>query len=257
MPQHRIVSRDEWLAARKALLAKEKELTRLRDRLNAERRALPWVRVEKSYLFDTPRGKRTLSDLFEGRSQLFVQHFMFAPDWEEGCIGCSFAADHIDGAVVHLEHHDVTFVAVSRAPLAKLQAYKKRMGWRFKWVSSEGSDFNYDYHVSFTKEELAKGKVYYNYEMIDAAIEDLPGASVFYKDEKGDIYHTYSAYARGGEELLGTYVILDATPKGRNETGPHYNLMDWVKRRDQYEDGKGSSSCCASGEARQQERVRA
>lgn len=257
MPQHRIVSRDEWLAQRKALLAKEKELTRLRDRLSAERRELPWVKVEKSYLFDTPQGRKSLSDLFEGRSQLFVYHFMFAPGWEEGCTGCSFAADHFDGAVVHLEHHDVTVVAVSRAPLAKLEAYRKRMGWRFSWVSSAGSDFNYDYHVSFTKEELAKGKVFYNFETTDASIEELPGASVFYKDEKGDVFHTYSGYGRGGEELLGSYVILDATPNGRNENGPHHNLMDWVRRHDQYEDAEGSSSCCASGEAGPRERARA
>jgi predicted dithiol-disulfide oxidoreductase (DUF899 family) len=257
MPQHRIVSRDEWLAARRALLAKEKELTRLRDRLSAERRELPWVRVERNYVFDTAQGKKTLAELFEGRSQLFVYHFMFGPDWEEGCIGCSFAADHFDGAAVHLEHHDVTVVAVSRAPLAKLEAYKKRMGWRFKWVSSAGSDFNYDYHVSFTREEMARGRVFYNFGMTDASIEELPGASVFYRDENGDIYHTYSAYARGGEELLGAYVILDATPNGRNETGPYRNLMDWVKRHDQYEEAEGSQPCCATGTAQRSGCVRA
>ena len=191
---------------------------------------MPWVKVEKTYLFEGPRGKESLADLFEGRSQLIVQHFMFPPDWEAGCVGCSFAADHIDAAYQHLQHHDVTCVAVSRAPLEKLDAYRRRMGWQFKWVSSEGSDFNYDYHVSFTKEQLAKGKVYYNYEMIDASIEELPGGSVFIKDEDGSIYHTYSGYGRSGEEVLSAYMLLDITPKGRNENGP----MDWVRRHDDY-----------------------
>jgi predicted dithiol-disulfide oxidoreductase (DUF899 family) len=226
--QHRIVSQEEWLAARKAHLRIEKALTRMRDLVAAERRALPWVRVEKEYVFDGPDGKETLAELFDGRSQLIVQHFMFGPDWEEGCIGCSFAADHLDAAYMHLKHHDVTFVAISRAPLAKLEAYRKRMGWRFKWVSSYGSNFNYDYHVSFTEDELAKGKVYYNYAMTDQGFDELPGASVFYKDAAGDIFHTYSRFGRGGEEVLGAYMLLDITPKGRNETGPNYNLLDWV-----------------------------
>ena len=160
---HKVVSREEWIAARKELLAKEKEVTRLRDKLSAERRKLPWVKVEKNYVFDGPTGKETLADLFDGRSQLFVKHFMLGPGWKEGCVGCSFEVDHIEGALVHLEHHDVTYVAISRVPLAEIEAFKKRMGWRFKWVSSYGSDFNYDYHVSFTKEDIAKGKVYYNY----------------------------------------------------------------------------------------------
>jgi predicted dithiol-disulfide oxidoreductase (DUF899 family) len=242
MDHPRIVSRAEWLDARKQLLRKEKELTRLRDRLSAERRELPWVRVEKQYVFDTPSGKRTLAELFDGRSQLLVNHFMLGPGWQQGCVGCSFGADHIDGALVHLEHHDVTVVAVSRAPLPEIEAYKKRMGWRFKWVSSYGSDFNYDYHVSFTQEDLAKGKVYYNYEMTEAAIEELPGLSVFIKDESGDVFHTYSTYARGAEELLGTYMVLDRTPKGRNENGPHHNLMDWVRRHDEYEDARQTSA---------------
>jgi predicted dithiol-disulfide oxidoreductase (DUF899 family) len=244
--QHKIVSRDEWIAARKAHLAREKELTRLRDRLSAERRALPWVKVEKEYVFDTPEGKKTLADLFGGRSQLVVRHFMFSPDWEEGCVGCSFGADHVDGANQHLTHHDVTFVAISRAPLAKLEAYKRRMGWRFPWVSSAGSDFNYDYHVSFTPAEIAKGKVYYNYETADASIDELPGSSVFYKDEAGNIFHTYSSYGRGNEEAIGTYMLLDLTPKGRNETGPHHNLMDWVRRHDQYENAERVGACCHS-----------
>jgi predicted dithiol-disulfide oxidoreductase (DUF899 family) len=241
MEPHKIVSEEKWIAARKKLLAKEKELTRARDRLSAERRKLPWVKVEKGYVFDTTEGKRTLADLFEGRSQLIVQHFMFGPDWEEGCPGCSFEADHVDAAYQHVRHHDVTYVAVARAPLAKLEAYRKRMGWHFKLVSSAGSDFNYDYHVSFTKDELAKGKVYYNYATTDSEMEDLPGASVFYKDAAGDIYHTYSSYARGGEEVLGAYMLLDITPKGRNESGP----MDWVRRHDEYEDEPAERSSAA------------
>jgi len=233
--EHTIVSRDAWLAARKTLLAREKEFTRLRDKLAAERRALPWVRVEKPYSFATTRGKRTLAQLFDGRSQLVVKHFMFGPGWQEGCVGCSFGADHIDGALAHLEHHDVSVVAVSRAPLAEIRAYKQRMGWRFEWVSSHGSDFNHDYHVSFTKEELASGKVFYNYTMIDGTMEELPGLSVFYRDDAGQIFHTYSTYARGSEELATTYMVLDLTPKGRNETGPRHNLTDWVRRHDQYD----------------------
>jgi predicted dithiol-disulfide oxidoreductase (DUF899 family) len=232
--KHPVASREEWLAARVALLAKEKEYTRLRDRLAAERRALPWVRVDKTYVFDAPEGKKTLADLFDGRSQLVVKHFMLGPGWKDGCVGCSFGADHIGGGLVHLEHHDVSVVAVSRAPLEEIEAYKWRMGWRFRWVSSHGNDFNYDYHVSFSKDDLATGKVYYNYRMIDAGIDELPGLSVFVKDENGEVFHTYSSYGRGGEELITTYMVLDLTPKGRNETGPHHNLMDWVKRHDEY-----------------------
>jgi predicted dithiol-disulfide oxidoreductase (DUF899 family) len=230
----KLASRDEWLTARKELLKQEKELTRQRDALSAKRRELPWVRVEKEYVFDTPKGKQTLANLFDGRSQLVVNHFMLGPGWKEGCVGCSFGADHIEGALVHLEHHDVTVVVVSRAPLHEIEAYKKRMGWRFNWVSSYDSDFNYDYHVSFTKDDVTKGRVYYNFEMTEALIEELPGLSVFYKDAAGDIFHTYSSYARGAEELLGTYMVLDLTPKGRNETGPNHNLMDWVRRHDEY-----------------------
>ncbi len=235
----RIVSRDEWLAARKELLAKEKQLTHQRDALNAERRKLPWVKVEKNYVFDGIKGKQTLADLFAGRSQLMVYHFMFGPDWTAGCPGCSFLVDHIDGALPHLQHHDVTLVAVSRAPLAKIQAYKARMGWRFPWVSAFGSDFNYDYHVSFREEELASGKVLYNFREIDSADanDELPGLSAFYKDEAGTIFHTYSSYARGGEELIGTLMILDQAPKGRNET----TTMDFVRRHDEYE-GSGQSA---------------
>ncbi|MGH8011398.1 MAG: DUF899 domain-containing protein [Candidatus Binataceae bacterium] len=233
----RIVSQDEWIRARQELLRKEKELTAMQDEVNRQRRELPWVKVEKNYSFDGPRGKETLADLFDGRSQLIIYHFMFAPEWEEGCVGCSFFADHIDGARLHFEHHDLMFAAISRAPLAKLEAYKKRLGWRFKWLSSSGSDFNYDFHVSFNKDEMAKGRVNYNYTMTEATTSDLPGISVFYKDESGGIFHTYSSYARGDERGLGAYMFLDLTPKGRNETGPNYNLTDWVKRHDKYESG--------------------
>lgn len=233
--EHRtVVSRTEWLAVRKDLLAKEKALTRARDALSAERRQLPWVKVEKEYVFNTPEGNEELADLFDGRSQLIVYHFMWRGELGEGCVGCSFLSDHIDGADLHLSHHDVTFVAISRAPLSDLEAYKKRMGWRFKWVSSHGSNFNFDYHVSLTEEDLAKGEVYYNYEVIPASIEELSGISVFYKDENGDIFHTYSSYGRGNEEVLGAYMYLDLTPKGRNENGPNHNMTDWVRHHDRY-----------------------
>jgi predicted dithiol-disulfide oxidoreductase (DUF899 family) len=232
---NRIVSQQEWTDARKALLAREKELTKLTDEINSERQKLPWVKVDKNYVFDTPAGKKTLGDLFDGRSQLVVYHFMLGPGWAAGCVGCSFFADHVDGPNIHLSHHDVSFVAVSRAPLSEIDAYKKRMGWRFNWVSSSASDFNYDYHVSFRKEDLAKGKVYYNFEMTDGSMEDLHGTSVFFKDDSGAIYHTYSSYGRGDERSLGTYMFLDVTPKGRNETGPNFNLTDWVRRHDEYD----------------------
>lgn len=233
-PNHEVVSREDWLEARKALLAVEKEETKLRDKVRAERLALPWVKVDKAYSFDTPEGRKTLADLFDGRSQLMVYHFMFGPDWQAGCPGCSFVADHIDGMLPHLNHHDVTMVCVSRAPLDKIEAYKKRMGWKFPWYSSYGSDFNFDYQVSFTKEELAGEKVYYNYRETPSADahDELPGMSAFFRDEAGDIYHTYSEYARGGEEILGTLMVLDRAPKGRNETG----TLSFVKRHDEYDD---------------------
>jgi predicted dithiol-disulfide oxidoreductase (DUF899 family) len=235
MDRPKLVSRDEWLAARKQHLSKEKEFTRLRDKLSAERRELPWVKIEENYLFDGPKGKETLGDLFDGRSQLIVYHFMFGPEWEEGCKSCSFLSDHIDGALVHLAHRDVTFVVVSRAPLSKIEAFKKRMGWRFKWVSSYGNDFNFDYHVSFTKDELAKGKVYYNYDMNEFPSEEGPGISVFYKDGSGDIFHTYSSYARGLDILVGTYNYLDLVPKGRDEAELPWT-MAWVRHHDKYDE---------------------
>ena len=249
----KVVSRAEWLAARKELLAKEKELTRSRDALSQKRRELPWVKVEKSYVFDGPKGEESLADLFGTRSQLIIYHFMFGPGWGEGCVGCSFLSDHVDGALLHLLPHDLSYVAVSRAPLAELEAFKKRMGWKFKWVSSYGSDFNYDYQVSFDKDEIARGKAYYNFEMQNVPSEELSGTSVFYKDAKGDIFHTYSSYARSGEALLGTYHLLDLTPKGRNETR---DMTDWVRHHDRYNAGgfvqpsgryqaaEKSDSCC-------------
>jgi predicted dithiol-disulfide oxidoreductase (DUF899 family) len=231
--EHAVVSEAEWTRARVELLKKEKEMTRLRDELSRQRRELPWRKVEKEYVFDTPEGRKTLADLFAGRSQLIVKHFMFGPGWKEGCVGCSFEVDHIEGALTHLENHDVSYVAVARAPLAEIEAFKKRMGWHFRWVSSYGSDFNYDFHVSFTPEQVAKGEAYYNYKVQSPGIDELSGNSVFYRNEAGEIFHTYSVYGRGNEEALGTYMYLDLTPKGRNETG-RGNLTDWVRHHDRY-----------------------
>jgi predicted dithiol-disulfide oxidoreductase (DUF899 family) len=232
MLENPVVSRDDWTQARKDLLRKEKALTRQRDAIAAERRALPWVRVEKNYLFDGPEGQETLADLFGGRSQLIVKHFMMGPGWKEGCVGCSFHADHIDGALMHLPQRDVTLLAVSRAPLAEIDAFRRRMGWRFKWVSSYGSDFNFDYHVSFTPDEIASGKVFYNYEQRDFMSEEMSGTSVFYRRPDGAIFHTYSSYARGNEGFLGAYHYLDIVPKGRDET---HSLADWVRHHDRYD----------------------
>ena len=230
--QSKVVSEAEWLVARKDLLTREKELTRLRDEVSRHRRELPWVKVNKSYVFDGPDGKETLSDLFNGHSQLIVYHFMLGPDWEEGCKSCSFLADHFDGANWHLPHRDVSFVVISRAPLSNIQAYQKRMGWRFKWLSSFGNDFNFDYHVSFTREDEKKGKVYYNYATQQFISDELPGLSVFYKDDEGDVFHTYSMYARGLDILVGAYNFLDLVPKGRDENPD--STMDWVRRHDEY-----------------------
>ena len=248
---HPIVSPEEWLAARRELLQKEKDLTRQRDALSAERRRLPWVKVEKQYTFVTPEGRKTLADLFDGRRQLIVYHFMFGPEWEEGCPGCSFLADHIDGANLHLPHAGLTLVVISRAPLPRIEAFKKRMGWKFPWVSSFESGFNYDFHVSFTPEALAKGKVPYNFELSDGN-DELPGVSVFFKNAAGDVFHTYSTYGRGGEELLGAYKYLDLAPEGRNETGPGSNMTDWMRHHDRYPSADpshaspGPDSCCCS-----------
>ena len=243
MQHHPVVSREEWLKARKAHLKNEKALTRMRDLVSAERRTLPWVKMEKEYIFDTPEGKKRLSDLFGENSQLIVYHFMWRWDLGQGCVSCSFFADHVDGANIHLASHDVTLVAISRGKLEDLVIYKRRLGWKFPLISSYGGDFNFDFGVSFTKEQL-KGKVNYNYAMIDGAdaFDELPGISVFYKDEKGDVFHTYSSYARGGDILLGAFNFLDMTSKGRNEG----QIMGWVKRNDEYEPDGKSAACCAS-----------
>jgi predicted dithiol-disulfide oxidoreductase (DUF899 family) len=233
MEKHRIVPHAEWVAARKALLAEEKEFNRLRDRLSEKRRNLPWERVEKDYVFDGPSGKARLAQLFAGKSQLLVYHFMFDPDWEAGCKSCSFWADNFSNIPVHLKHRDVSLVAISRAPLDKIEAFRKRMGWSFPWYSSHGSDFNFDYHVSFRPEDRAQGEVEYNYRPIKTTMSELPGISVFFRDEDGAVYHTYSTYARGLDMLNGAYHMLDLVPKGRDEEG---RGQFWVRLHDRYED---------------------
>jgi len=235
---HRVVTREEWVGERKALLAREKDLTRLRDQIARERRALPWVRIDTNYIFDAPEGRRTLAELFEGRRQLLVQHFMLAPGWEQGCPSCSFMADHSDGMTVHLAHRDLTLVAVSRAPLAEIERFRQRMGWRFKWVSAHGSDFNYAFGVSFTPQEVANGKLSYNYGSWPFASEEWPGISVFYQDAGGQIFHTYSTYGRGVEVMMGTYNMLDLTPKGRDERDVDHK-MEWVRHHDRYPTAPG------------------
>jgi predicted dithiol-disulfide oxidoreductase (DUF899 family) len=248
---HPVVSSERWLTERRALLAHEKELTRLRDRIARERRALPWERVDKDYVFEGPAGRCTLAQLFEGRHQLIVQHFMFAPGWEQGCPSCSFMADHSDGMNVHLAHRDVTLVAVSRAPLAEIERFRRRMGWQFKWVSSFGTDFNHDFGVSFTPQAQAGGTVDYNYGKQSFPTEEAPGISVFYKDDAGDVFHTYSTYGRGVEVMMGTYELLDLTPKGRDERDVDYK-MEWVRHHDRYDPepragaATAGGSCCAS-----------
>jgi predicted dithiol-disulfide oxidoreductase (DUF899 family) len=228
---HAVVSHREWLAARQALLEKEKEFTRLREELAQKRRELPWEKVEKTYTFEGPRGKETFADLFEGRSQLVVYHFMFGPENDAGCPQCSFWADNFDDVIVHLNQRDVTMVAISRAPYPKLAAYEKRMGWSFKWVSSAGGDFNFDYNVSFSPEEVAAKKEFYNYRAGNAGMSDREGVSVFYKDAGGAVYHTYSTFARGIDIFNTAYHYLDVVPKGRDEGGRN---QFWVKRRDEY-----------------------
>ena len=242
MTTHQIATQEQWLAASRALVEEEKFLSRLRDQLNEKRRALPWVRLEKNYVFESTNGPVSLAGLFEGRSQLAIYHFMFAPDWDEGCTGCSLLCDHVDGARQHFEHNGLGFAAVSRAPLAKLQAYRARMGWQFRWVSSAARSFNYDFNVSFPAG--AQGTdVFYNFATQPyPGIDDIPGVSMFFKDADGTIYHTYSSFSRGTEILLGVYGWLDMAPLGRNETG-NGNLMDWVKRHDQYEIVNKTASC--------------
>ena len=234
MEPHKVVSHDEWLVARKAYLAEEKAFSRTRDALSKKRRELPWEKVEKTYAFDGPNGKQTLADLFGGKSQLIVYHFMLGPDWEQGCPSCSFLADHFDGMVIHLAQRDVAFVVVSRAPLAQIEKFKARMGWHFKWVSSFATDFNYDYQVSATPEEKTTGKTVYNYVETTFPSEERPGASVFYRNDKGEVFHTYSSYGRGLDMLLGVYHLLDLTPKGRDEAGLPWP-MAWVRHHDRYE----------------------
>ena len=251
LTDHHVVPREHWLAERKALLAREKELTRLRDQLAQARRALPWTRIEKNYVFDTPGGPRSLADLFEGRRQLLVQHFMLGPGWEQGCPSCSYMADHVAGMQPHLAARDVTFRAVSRAPLAEIERFRRRLGWQFKWVSSHGTDFNYDFGVSFTPEDVAKGELHYNYGRWPYAYEEWPGVSVFYKDDAGDVFHTYSTYGRGVEVMMGTYRMLDLTPKGRDERDTFYK-MEWIRHHDRYEPVPATKSapavhaCCAA-----------
>lgn len=233
MTTHRVVSREEWVEARRKHLAREKEFTRLRDQLSQERRELPWAKVDKHYVFDGPKGKESLADLFEGRQQLVVYHFMFDPSWDEGCKSCSFWIDNLDGIIVHLNHRDVTFVAISRAPYTTLQAYRKRMGWRVKWLSSFANDFNRDYHVTFTPEERESGQVYYNYATGSFPAPEGPGISVFFRDG-GAIYHTYSTYSRGLDMVNGAYHLLDLVPRGRDEAGLSYS-MEWLQRHDAYD----------------------
>jgi len=229
--EHKVVSGKQWLAARKKFLAKEKRFTRLRDQLSRERRALPWVKVEKDYVFEGPQGPETLSDLFGKKSQLIVWHFMFGADWKEGCPGCSFWADSFNGNIAHLAFRDITMLAVSRAPLKKIEPFKKRMGWTFKWVSSQNNSFNFDFHVASTPEEFKRGRGFYNYETVDYTFDEMPGASVFYKDG-GDVYHTYSTYGRGMDPLNAAYQYIDLTPKGRNE--PAKNPSSWFRHHDKY-----------------------
>ncbi len=234
MEPHKIASHDEWIAARTAYLAEEKAFSKARDNLSKKRRELPWEKVERKYVFDGPQGKETLADLFAGKSQLIVYHFMLGPGWEAGCPSCSLIADHFDGAVIHLAQRDIAFVVVSRAPLPEIEKFKARMGWKFKWVSSFGSDFNADYQVSVSPGEKAAGKVMYNYELTMFPSDERPGASVFFKDEAGKIFHTYSTYGRGLDILIGAYNLIDLAPKGRDEGGLKYG-MAWVRHHDRYE----------------------
>jgi predicted dithiol-disulfide oxidoreductase (DUF899 family) len=246
MTTHATVSRDTWLEARRDLLAAEKDLTRRADQVARLRRQLPWVRIDKDYVFEGAAGRRTLADLFDGRRQLLVQHFMLAPGWEAGCKSCSYMADHVDGMLVHLADRGVSFVAVSRAPFAEIERFRRRMGWRFPWVSSFGGDFNYDFKVSFTSEQIATGRIDYNYGKWPLTGEEWPGVSAFCRDEAGDVFHTYSTYGRGVEVMMGTYRMLDLTPQGRHERDDTVYKMDWVRHHDRYEPEASSraASCC-------------
>jgi predicted dithiol-disulfide oxidoreductase (DUF899 family) len=249
LANHPVVSRSDWVVQRRQLLAREKELTHLRDRIARDRRALPWVRLDKAYTFDTPEGRRTLADLFDGRRQLMVQHFMFAPGWEQGCKSCSFMSDHIAGAQPHLAQRDLTVLVVSRASLPEIERFRQRMGWQFKWVSSQDSDFNHDFGVSFTPADRVDGEVYYNYGRVAFPQEEAPGVSMFYKDDAGEVFHTYSTFGRGVEVMMGTYDLLDIAPKGRDEDQDRSG-MGWLRHHDRYEaapDAKATAgSCCAT-----------
>ena len=245
--QHPVVSREQWLAHRHELLAREKALTRQLDELGRARRALPWVRIDQPYVFDTPQGPRALAELFEGRRQLLVQHFMLGPGWEEGCPSCSFMADHHDAARPHLAQRDVTLLVVSRAPLAEIERFRRRMGWRFPWVSSHGSSFNRDFGVSFAPEDVARGAVAYNYAVMPFPQAEAPGISVFWRDDDGGVFHTYSCYGRGVEVMMGTYPLLDLVPRGRDEDTLPYT-MAWVRHHDRYDAAPAPArgSCCAA-----------
>jgi predicted dithiol-disulfide oxidoreductase (DUF899 family) len=240
MNEHAIVSHDEWLAARRKLLDEEKAFTRARDALSQRRREMPWERMETDYRFEGPTGKLSLGELFAGRSQLVIYHFMLGPDWENGCKSCSFWADNFNGVDIHLAHRDVALAAVSRAPYPKIDAFKKRMGWTFPWYSSFGSDFNYDFQASFEPADLKKGEVFYNFKMQKMGIDETPGISVFARNETGEVFHTYSCYQRGLDMLNGAYHFLDLVPKGRDEDAlPH--PMAWVRHHDKYEAATESS----------------
>lgn len=248
LENHAIVSHEAWLEQRRALLAREKELTKQLNQVARERRALPWVRIDKTYTFDTPDGPRALADLFEGRSQLLVQHFMFAPGWEQGCKSCSYVADHNDGANLHLPQRDITLLAVSRAPLADIERFRKRMGWHFKWVSSHGSDFNYDFGVSFMPQAMERGAVDYNFVTQPFPQDEAPGISVFVRNEAGEVFHTYSCYGRGVEVMMGAYPLMDLTPKGRDEDQLRFT-MEWVRHHDRYERPPAMTGSCCVGRA--------
>ena len=234
MEKYQVVSSKEWIEARKELLIKEKEFTRLREQLSQQRRDLPWEAVDKEYVFEGPAGKQTLAELFDGRSQLIVYHFMFDPSWEKGCPHCSIWADSVERNIIHLNHRDVTMVAISHAPISKLDAYRKAMGWTFKWLSSYDSDFNYDYHVSFKPEEVARGEIHHNYRQRKASMSEVAGISVFFRDPSGDIFHTYSCYERGLDMMNAAYQYLDLVPKGRDEAG-QANPQFWVRRHNEYD----------------------
>lgn len=240
-----IVTREQWLAERRALLAREKELTQLNDRLAAARRALPWVRLPQDYVFDTPDGPRRLADLFQGRRQLLVQHFMFGPGWAEGCPSCSFMADHLDAMAPHLAQRDISLLVVSRAPLAEIEAFRHRMGWQFAWASSHGNSFNRDFNVSFGPQDRIDGEVFYNFEMQPLPLQEAPGISIFCKDDAGEVFHTYATFGRGLEVMMGSYDLIDLTPRGRDEAGLPYP-MAWVRHHDRYEaTTPPAAACCA------------